>query len=271
MLFMDLLKQTVENIKSLKIQGAESIAEEGLKAWERAKDKKKATLELIKSRPTEPMLYNILFLANKGVSPKKILIKLEDDKKYIYRIGANLIKNKSIIFVHCHSSIVVGILKEAKKQGKKFEVHNTETRPLYQGRITASELLQAGIKVFHYTDSSAMIAMKKADMFLFGSDAVTTKGSYNKIGTEMFAEVASKYFKIPVFSCTHSWKVADKVEVEQLSRRDIWPEAPKEIEIHNPAFELAEAKFITGVISELGILSVNDFVKKAKEELRRIK
>ena len=38
---MDLLKQIVEDIKSLKIQGAESVAENGLKAWVKAKDKKK--------------------------------------------------------------------------------------------------------------------------------------------------------------------------------------------------------------------------------------
>jgi len=265
---MDLLNQTIEDIKSLKIQGAEAVAEAGLKAWQKAKDKEKATELLIKARPTEPMLKNVLTLANNDVSPQKILKKLREDKKKIYKIGAKLIKNNSVVFVHCHSSIVVGILKEAKRQGKKFEVHNTETRPFYQGRITAEELSRFGIKVVHYTDSAAMIAMKKADIFLFGSDAVTLKGSYNKIGTEMFAEVAKKYFKIPVYSCTHSWKVADKVEVEKLSRKDIWPNAPKKIEIHNPAFELAETKFLTGIVSELGVLSVKEFVKKAKEGLK---
>ncbi|UCD03675.1 MAG: hypothetical protein JSW73_03990 [Candidatus Woesearchaeota archaeon] len=268
---MDLLKKTVEDIKSLRVHGAESIAEYGLKAWEKSKDKDRATKLLINSRPTEPMLHIVLFLANSGVSPKKIMSKLQEDKKRIYKIGAKLIKNKSIVFIHCHSSTVNGILKEAKKQGKKFEVHNTETRPFYQGRITSRELAQEGIRVVHYTDSSAMVAMKKADLFLFGADAVTSRGPYNKIGTEMFAEVARKYFKIPVYCCTHSWKVTDRVRVEQLSRRDIWSEAPKKVEIHTPAFELAEAKFVTGIISELGILPVKEFVKKAREELRKMK
>ena len=87
----------------------------------------------------------------------------------------------------------------------------------------------------------------------------------------MFAEVATNYFKIPTYSCTHSWKITDKVEVEELARKDIWQSAPRNIEIHNPAFELTEAKFITGIVSELGTLLVKDFVKKAKEELRKIK
>lgn len=268
---MDLLKKAVEDIKSLKVQGAESIAEYGLKAWDKAKDKERATKLLISSRPTEPMLHIVLFLANNGIPVKRIRSKLRSDKKKIYKIGAKLIKNKSIIFVHCHSSTVTGILKEAKKQGKKFEVHNTETRPFYQGRITSTELANEGIKVIHYTDSSAMVAMKKADLFLFGADAITSRGPYNKIGTGMFAEVASRYFKIPVYSCTHSWKVANRVKVEQLSRRDIWAESPKKVEIHTPAFELVEARFIDGIISELGILPVREFVKKARDELEKIK
>lgn len=268
---MDLLKQTVQDIKELKIQGAEGVAEAGLKAWDSVKNKKKATKLLLSARPTEPMLKNVLFLANNGISIRKIESKLKKDKENIYKLGSKLIKNNSTVFVHCHSSIVIGILKKAKDEGKNFEVHNSETRPLYQGRITSRELSNYGIKVIHYTDSSAMIGMKKADLFLFGSDAITKKGSYNKIGTNMFAEIAATYFKIPVYSCTHSWKVADKVKVEQLSRKDIWPSAPNKVEIHNPAFELAETKFLSGIVSELGVLPVKEFVKKAKEELKKVK
>lgn len=264
---MTSLDKTVKNIKSLKIQGAESIAEAGLEAWKEAEDKKKATESLLNARPTEPMLKNVLFLANQGVSISKIKRKLKRDKQEIFKIGSKLIDDGSVVFVHCHSSTVVGILKQAYEEGKRFEVHNTETRPFYQGRITSRELVEEGISVTHYTDSSAMVAMRKADLFLFGSDAITKKGSYNKIGTEMFAEVAAEYFNIPVYSCTHSWKVADEVKVETLSRKDIWPEAPKGVRIHNPAFELAESQFIQGIVSELGVLSVDNFLTKAKKSL----
>jgi len=48
-----------------------------------------------------------------------------------------------------------------KKQRKKFEVYNTETRPLFQGRKTAKELKGAGIKVTMFIDSAMDIALSK--------------------------------------------------------------------------------------------------------------
>jgi len=262
---MATLKQTVRDIKTLKIQGSQTTAEAALLAWAKAKDKQKATKMLMATRPTEPMLFNALAAANAGHNPHKLINHFKLDKKHIAKIGAKLIHDGMAVFTHCHSSTVVEILKEAKKQGKRFEVHNTETRPLYQGRITAKELANAGINVKHYVDSAAMVAMKKADIFLFGADAIVNDGVYNKIGTEMFAEVASTYFKIPVYSCTHSWKFSQKpIVVEQRPASEIWKGVPKGIEVYNPAFELAEKKFITGIVSQLGIFSFKQFLRQVK-------
>ena len=68
--------------------------------------------------------------------------------------------------------MVMAILKKAKEQGKKFEVYNTETRPKFQGRITATELAKLGIPVTHYIDSAARLAIKQTDMMLIGCDAI---------------------------------------------------------------------------------------------------
>lgn len=257
------LTKVVADIKNLKIQGAQATAEAALRAWDAAKNKQQASKLLKAARPTEPMLFNAISTAERGADPKRLIEKFKNDKIKIYKFGADLIKNNSIIFTHCHSSTVTGILIEAKKQGKKFEVHNTETRPLYQGRLTATVLAKAGIKVNHYVDSAALQAMKKANIFLFGADAITKEGAYNKIGTEMFAEIASKYFKIPIYCCSHSWKFSTKkIAIESRPANEIWLGAPKNVEIKNPAFEIAESKHIKGIISELGVLSFKDFVKK---------
>ncbi len=258
---MATLRQTVSKIKNLKIQGSQRIAEAGLLAWRSAKDKKKATKLLMNARPTEPMLFKALKIANSGVSAEKILKKLGKDKKEIYKIGANLIKNNMKIFTHCHSSTVIGILKAAKRQGKKIEVYNTETRPLFQGRITAKELARLKIPITHFVDSAAMLAMKKADIFLIGADWISNKGIVNKIGTGLFADIAN----VPIYCCSHSWKFSNKdIEIEERHRNEVW-KTSKKIKIRNPAFELAERKFIRGIISELGILNYNDFVRRAKD------
>jgi ribose 1,5-bisphosphate isomerase len=262
-MLMATLQQTVSDIKSLKIQGSQTIAEAALKAWAAAKDKKKASKLLKDARPTEPMLFKALRAVETGADSLKLIEKFKKDRQKIANFGASLIKNNSIVFTHCHSSTVIDILKAAKAQGKKFVVHNTETRPMFQGRITAIELAKAKIPVKHFIDSAAMLAMKDADIMLIGADWISQKGVANKIGTEMFAEIATKYFKIPVYCCSHSWKYSDKsIVIEQRPASEVWTEAPKNIQIYNPAFEIAESKHIKGIISEFGMLNYKDFLKR---------
>ncbi|MEM2873990.1 MAG: hypothetical protein QW063_00820 [Candidatus Nanoarchaeia archaeon] len=264
---MATLQQIIADIKSLKIQGSQTITEAALRAWAFAKDKKLASKLLRAARPTEPMLFHSLKAVEAGVDPLNLIEKFHKDRVKIAKLGANLIKNNSIVFTHCHSSTVIDILKEAKKLGKKFVVHNTETRPMFQGRITATELAKVGIKVKHFVDSAAMLAMKDADVFLIGADWISQKGIANKIGTELFAEIATKHFKIPIYCCSHSWKYSDKrIKLEQRPVKEVWPNAPSNIYIHNPAFEIAEAKHIKAIVSELGILSYKRFLEEIKKK-----
>ena len=66
------------------------------------------------------------------------------------------------------------------------------------------------IKVFHFVDSAARYALKNADIFFFGADAIQSDGRIiNKIGTEMLLEVAHKY-DIPSYCCSVPWKFDPK-------------------------------------------------------------
>ena len=182
-----------------------------------------------------------------------------------------LIKNNSIIFTHCHSTSVVQALIHAKRKGKKFEVCNTETRPLFQGRKTAKELKKAGIKVTMFVDSAAATAIEKedskdkihADLVLFGTDAILKKGVINKIGSGMFAEIAYRN-NIPVYILADSWKYAKKIKLEQRNSGEVWN--TKKVLIKNPAFELIKRRYITGIISELGNLSYRKFLREVRKK-----
>lgn len=263
-------------IKQLKIQGAENIAKAATLALMFRNDKQ-AIKKLISLRPTEPCLRNsikfVLWNKQNGMPIEKAIdlaIKhFENATRTISKIGSKLIKNGMKIFTHCHSQTVVEILIEAKKQGKKFEVWQTETRPLFQGRITAKQLSKAGIKVTHFVDSASKIALKKADMMLIGCDAITTTKVYNKIGSEMFAIIANKY-DVPVYVATDSWKFdqetiyGSETVIEERPSKEVWPNAPKGIKIFNPAFEKIDAKLITAIISELGIFMKKSFIEEIK-------
>lgn len=257
----------IKKIKEVKIQGAENIAIAGIKAAPLFKGS--SIKELLKARPTEPALRNAIEFSKK-YGQKKALEHFKTSKEKIIKNGLKIIK--PVIFTHCHSSTVISILKNAKRKGKKFEVINTETRPLFQGRKTAKELSKGGIKITTIADSAARDALtkggeiKKADVVLFGADAILKNGNViNKIGSGLFAEIAY-YEKIPVYICANSWKFSSKnVKIEERSFKEIWNRAPKKIRIKNPAFEIIDAKYIKGIISELGILKPKEFVKKVKK------
>jgi len=258
--------QIAKNIKEVKIQGATNIAKAALEAYY-LNPKKQTKTKLLKLRPTEPMLENVLNMAEKGKSQKEILNHFSETQEKINKTVLKLIKKNDIIFTHCHSTNVVKALIYAKKK-KKFEVYNTETRPLYQGRKTAKQLRKAGIKVTMFVDSAVGVALsgeqknKKPDKVFLGADALIKKGVVNKIGSEVIAQIA-KQNKIPVYIIADSWKFTkSKVPMENRKLNEVWDNAPKNIKVKNPAFEFVDRKYVKGIVSEFGLQKYEGFVKR---------
>jgi len=256
------------DIKEIKIQGANNVAKAGFRAYKlipTAVSKRK----LISLRATEPMLVNILKQGNK-ITYNELLNRLTESQNKINKEVFKLIKKNSVVFTHCHSSSVIKALIYCKKKGKSFEVYNTETRPLFQGRKTARELKKAKVKVTMFVDSAASIALtkeqgtRKANLMLIGADAITQKGVINKIGSNMFAQIAREN-KIKVYVVVDSLKYSNKnIKIEQRDIDEIWEGKTKGIILKNPAFELIYKKNITAIISELGKLSYERFLERMK-------
>jgi len=258
----------IKKIKDVEIQGANSVAKAALKAY-LLLPTKKSKKQILLSRPTEPLMRNVLNKIEKKISKKQILEHLKNSQKKINLFASKSIKKNNVVFTHCHSSTVVQALVFTKKK-KSFEVYNTETRPLFQGRKTSRELKKAKIKVTQFVDSAVGIALskeqgtKKVDLVFLGADAITKKGAINKVGSEVIARLA-KTEKIPVYILADSWKFSNKKqEIEQRNFDEVWKKAPKKIKIKNPAFEFINKKYITRTISELGVLSFNEFLKKVR-------
>jgi len=257
------------DIKEVKIQGARAIARAALDAYKIFPTEHSKKI-LISLRPTEPMLQNVLkMVGKKPIS--EIMEHFDSAQKSINKYVMKILKQGMVIFTYCHSTNVVNALIYAKKHGKKFEVYNTETRPLYQGRKTARELAKAGINVTNFVDAATAIALektqktKKVDIVLLGADAILKNGAViNKVGSGMIAELAALH-RIPLYIIADSWKFSPRnVKIEEREHKEVWKRAPSYVKIRNPAFEIVKAKFITAIISELGILKPKEFVKKAK-------
>lgn len=258
----------LKDIKSIKIQGATNVALAGIDFY---LEKPEEYSKVISVRPTEPLLHNSLAIIRKSRNPKqtakKITSYIESSKNKIAKNGSTIIKDGMNIFTHCHSSSVIAILKEAKKQKKDFVVYNTETQPLLQGRKTAEELADAGINVIHLPDNAAEYGIRKSDIVLFGADAYLKKGVINKIGTSSICEVA-RIHRVPTYSCGISLKYTKKTKIEQRPPKEVWDERNKRIEIVNPAFDITKKKYVSGVISELGFLPYGKFIRQAKKNLK---
>lgn len=257
-----------ENIQSLKIQGARNIAKAALYAYSLSPTKE-SKRKLLSLRPTEPMLMNVLNKIEKEPY-NKIMQHFDSAQDRINKNVLKLIRNNSTIFTHCHSTNVVFALIYAKKKGKRFQVYNTETRPLYQGRKTAAELGKHRIKTTTFIDSAASFAIEKenkkdkiyADALFFGTDAIVKEGAINKIGSSMFAEIAYRN-KIPVYVIADSWKYSPReIKIEERDFHEVWKRVPKHIKVKNPAFELIKKRYIKAIVSELGILSYDKFLSE---------
>jgi ribose 1,5-bisphosphate isomerase len=289
-------EKTLRDIKYIKIQGAENVAKAAVISFsEYAKNIKSknektflkqigiARKRLLETRPTEPLMRNSLDYILENIkskktekialeimiSSKKILEHFKKSEEVITEMGSRKIEKGMVVFTHCHSSTVMNILAKAAHK-KKFEVHNTEARPLLQGRKTAAELGKLGIKVTHFVDSAARLALKKSDIFLMGADAITSEGKViNKIGSELFAETAERY-DIPVYVCSNSWKFDPKSvfgyrsPIELRPASEIWQRPPKNVKVMNFAFERIDSELITAIISELGIYQPGIFVEEVE-------
>lgn len=298
------LDKTVKDIKSLKIQGARNIAKSAMSALalhaksSKARNPEEFYSELLEageflqsSRPTEPMLRNSItemtdlaknLMKSKTVAQMKKLIaeheseyqkKVDANGKALADYGAKLIPDGSRIITHCHSSTVVGIFKRAAELGKDFEVISCETRPRFQGRMTAADLAKAGIKVTQIVDGAVHKFMKKADAVIVGADAITARGDLiNKIGTSMVAHIA-KMHDVSFYSAAELYKYSPATlfgnleRIEERNPKEVWDKAPKGVIVSNLAFDVTPASYISGFISEAGVIPSQSFFAIATERI----
>lgn len=262
-------EKILTGIKKIKIQGARNIAKSALRAYQ-ISPTENSKKRLLNSRPTEPMMERVLELAEKNKNYSEIMKHFDFAQEKINSNVFRLIKSNDVIFTHCHSANVVNALIYSHKKGKKFEVYNTETRPLLQGRKTAKELRRAGIKITMFVDSALEDALtgegklRKVNKIFIGADALLKNGIINKIGSGIIVRIAREE-KIPVYIVADSWKFTKKkIPIEQRNLNEIWGNAPKNIKIKNPAFEFIDKKYLSRIVTELGTQKYGEFVKGRK-------
>ncbi|MBI5061044.1 MAG: hypothetical protein HZB67_01920 [Candidatus Aenigmarchaeota archaeon] len=258
----------VSDIKELKIQGARQIALESLKHLKKfaARNGFGAKFDhecsrLLAARPTAVVLYNVLKELDKDKTAKKIdfLIKalLGAEKKIADNCKAIFKKNMTVM-THCHSHEVVAALLASRK--KISRVYVTETRPFYQGVMTARDLV-GKIPTTLIVDSAAGFYMHDIDAVFVGCDALRKEGVVNKIGTMPLAMTAAEFGK-PVYVIGSSWKLDKRasIKIEMRNPREVGRPI-KGVEIKNPAFDVTPFKYIYSIVTEKGILKTKEILR----------
>ncbi|MFA6321670.1 MAG: S-methyl-5-thioribose-1-phosphate isomerase [Candidatus Omnitrophota bacterium] len=216
----------------------------------------------------------------------KIIAEDKDACRRMARHGAGLIRNGDTILTHCNAGglatadygTALGVLFEAKKQGKRIKVYADETRPLLQGaRLTTWELMHEGIETTLICDNMAasLMAKGKIDKVFVGADRIASNGdAANKIGTYSVA-VLAKYHRVPFYVVaplsTFDRNIATGREIPIEERgadevRSIGGKfiAPRKVKVYNPAFDVTPNGLITAIVTEEGV-----FKRPYKESLKR--
>jgi len=208
--------------------------------------------------------------------------KINDDDTEVCRLigehGLSLLKPKMGILTHCNAGSLatskygtaLAPIYFAQERGFELRVYVDETRPLLQGaRLTAFELQTAGVDTTLICDNMAATVMANGwiDAVFVGCDRVAANGDFaNKIGT-LGVAILAKNFGIPFYVCAPfstidlNTKTGSEIIIEERDGDEIttqWYEhrqAPRNIKTFNPSFDVTLAKFVSGYVTEKGILT----------------
>jgi methylthioribose-1-phosphate isomerase len=204
----------------------------------------------------------------------------EDDRRMNHLIGEygnEIVPEKANILTHCNAGALatveygtaLGVIRAAHEVGKGVHVFADETRPFLQGaRLTTMELMRDSIPVTLIADNMAGYLMQqgKVDLVVVGADRIAANGdTANKIGTYSLAVLAQAHsipFYVAAPTSTIDLKVATGQEIPIEHRPDKEMRecfgvqvAPEGVNVYNPAFDVTPAKYITGIITEKGIVT----------------
>ena len=188
------------------------------------------------------------------------------------------------ILTHCNAGWLATInwgtatspIYHAHKKGIPVHVWVDETRPRNQGaNLTSYELNEEEIPNTIIVDNTGGILMQRGqvDMCIVGTDRTLSNGDVcNKIGTYLKA-LAAKDNGVPFYvalpSSTIDWDIKDSKDIpieernsEELSHVEGIDENnevkkvliyPNKSKAKNLAFDITPAKYVTGLITEMGV------------------
>ncbi len=287
-------KDVAEAIRNMTTRGAPSIgatAAYGMcLAAINGNDMEQAAKDIKAARPTANDLFyavdHMVEELSKGRDPVEAADayaqSMVDRCTKIGEYGGELIKDGFRLMTHCNAGALATVdvgtalapMRKAHDDGKEFFVYVSETRPRLQGmQLTAWELLQEGIDHAIIPDgSSGHFIRKGVDMIIVGADRIAANGDFaNKIGTFEKAVLAKEfnvpfYVAAPISTFDFNTRTGEDIVIEDRSEEEVTMVkgvriAPVGCKALNPSFDMTPARYVTGFITEKGILKPSEISK----------
>jgi translation initiation factor 2B subunit (eIF-2B alpha/beta/delta family) len=244
----------------------------------------KLAKKLINARPSmAPLINSIGYIINsadnftknslnpiiqtyfKAQSIKKKLIEQNFEKL----LAKTNLSEPRIMFISYSSTILELILKI---EDISFICYVLESRPLLEGRKVAQKLSKK-YETHLIVDAAMGKFIHDIDMVFIGIDSILRDGSIvNKIGTYPLSVVAKSNTK-PVYAIGDSFKYNLRshfdmpVEILEKPKSEIFDVNDPKLYIENYYFDITPPEYIDGIISDLGILLITEFLNEIENVL----
>ena len=296
-------QDAVEAIKNLRVRGAPAIGVTAAYAVAMAASQigvldrleyfnrlNEAATEITSARPTAVNLqwavHRMMHVAEaepdlSGVKDRLLAeaqrIQEEDElvNRRMGEFGKELLPEGGSVLTHCNAGALataaygtaLGVIRAGWEDGKRFQVYNTETRPVLQGaRLTAWEFRQLGIPSTLIVDSAAGMLMHRGQIscVITGADRIAANGdTANKIGTYSLAVLAHEnsvpfYVAAPTSTIDLSLDRGDDIQIEERPSEEVTSlhgvaTAPLGVTAINPAFDVTPHSYVSAIITEAGV------------------
>jgi translation initiation factor eIF-2B subunit delta len=197
---------------------------------------------------------------------------MERNSARVVDIAAGLIEEGAAVMTHSFNSTVLAAFREASRRKRRFSVICTESRPVCEGVAMAASLGMAGIDASLIADSAIFRFLPETRLVCVGADAISPRGIFNKTGTALLA-LAAREMGVPVYALCGSDKILARPydpppETPKDPREPLERELPQ-VTARNYYFDVTPLEYVSGVVTEEGILAPAEFRERLAKPGRR--
>ncbi|KIJ70484.1 hypothetical protein HYDPIDRAFT_105221 [Hydnomerulius pinastri MD-312] len=191
----------------------------------------------------------------------------------IQETAGKKIKDGDVILTYARSSVVEQVLLRAWDDGKQFSVIVVDSRPMLEGKALLKSLTAASIPCTYLLLPSLPSVLPHTTMFFVGAHSLHANGAvFSRAGTAMVAMMA-KSRNIPVVVCCETYKWAEGVRWDGVSKNELAPtpfppsstskpsshhtsniKPNSNLSILSPLYDLTPPSCITAVVTEVGVI-----------------